>query len=175
MTAPGAGRDDTCRAGVVEDGTDPVAVPADHPGQDEGEFGKEVLLSAARAADHHGRRSVEDEPRGQLTILVEFAYLRFIEPGSDVPVDVPGVVAFDVRPQPGEVEASTSPRGAIPALDAPVEPAYDSPFQAVQQAVGPSHHWRGVRGSSPLLSGGGGGSRASSPLLISRSWLQHHI
>src|SRR4029453_4834310 len=104
MTAPGAGRDDTCPAGVVEDGTDPVAVSAEPPGQDEGELGKPVLFSAARAADHHGRRSVEDEPRGQLTILVEFAYLRFVEPGSDVPLDMPRVVAFDVRSQPGEAE-----------------------------------------------------------------------
>src|SRR5512133_2038743 len=135
MTAPGAGRDDACPAGVVEDGTDPVAVSAEHPGQDEGEFGKHVLFSAARAADHHGRRSVEDEPRGQLTILVEFAYLRFVEPGSDVPVDMPGVVAFDVRSQPGEVETSTSPRGAIPALDAPVESPHDPPLQPEQQTV----------------------------------------
>ena len=130
------------------------------PGQDEGEFGKHVLLSAVRAADHHGRRSVEDQPGGQLAVLVELAYLRFIEPGGDVPVDVPGVVAFDVRPQPGEVKTSTSSRGAIPALDAPVEPAYDPPLQPVQQAV------------RPLIMFGGQGVV---PLLIQRSWLQHHV
>src|ERR687897_970183 len=95
------------------------------------------MLSAARAADHHGRRSVEDQPGGQLAVLVELAYLRFVQPGGDVPVDVPGVVAFDIRPQPGEVKTNTSSRGAIPALDAPVEPAYDSPLQPMQQAVGP--------------------------------------
>src|SRR5215211_4398898 len=122
MTAPGAEWDDTCRAGVVENGTDPVAVAAEQSGQDEREFDKHVLFRAARATDHHGCRPVEDEPCSQLTILVEFAYLRFIEPGSDVPVDVPGVVALYVLPQAGEVKTSTSPRGAIPALDAPVEP-----------------------------------------------------
>ena len=151
VAASGAGRNDADGAGagacrrcslrsrgsVVEDGTDPVAVPAEHPGQDEGEFGKHVLLSAALAADHHGRRSVEDQPGSQLAVLVELAYLRFVQPGGDIPVDVPGVVALDVRPQPGEVKTSTSSRGAIPALDAPVEPAYDSPLQPVQQAVRP--------------------------------------
>ena len=45
-------------------------------------------------------------PGGQLPVLVELAHLRFVEPGGDVPVDVTGVVAFDVRPQPGEVEAT---------------------------------------------------------------------
>ena len=100
VAASGAGRDDAGRAGVVEDGADPVAVSAEQPGQDEGELGEHVLLAAARAADHHGRRSVEDQPGGQLAVLVELAYLRFVEPGGDVPVDVPGVVAFVVRPRP---------------------------------------------------------------------------
>ena len=120
---------------VVENGADPVAVSAEHPGQDEGEFGKHVLLPAARAADHHGRRSVEDQPRGQLTVLVEFAYLRFIEPGSDVPVDVPGIVALDVRPQSVEVEATPPPWGSVAALEAPVESPHDPPLQPEQQAV----------------------------------------
>jgi hypothetical protein len=73
MAASGTGRDDAggasvgvrrcslrSQGSVVEDCADPVAVSAKHPGQDEGEFGKRVLLSAARATDHHGRRSVED-------------------------------------------------------------------------------------------------------------------
>ena len=111
MAASGAGRDDAGRAGVVEDGADPVAVSAEQPGQDESELGQHVLLSAARAADHHGRRSVEDQPGGQLAVLVELAYLRFVEPGGDVPVDVPGVVAFVVRPHSGEVK--TTPRRGV--------------------------------------------------------------
>ena len=141
VAASGAGRHDAYAAGVVEECADPVATPAEQPGQDEGEFGQHVLLPAARAADHHGRRSVEDQPGGQLAVLVELAHLRFVEPGSDVPVDVPGVVALDVRPQPGEVETATAARGAIRALDAPVEPPHDPPLQldvAQQQAVGAS-------------------------------------
>jgi hypothetical protein len=159
VAASGARRDDAGGAGVgghcpcslrsqgsvVEDGAHPVAVSAEHPGQDEGEFDKHVLLSAARAADDHGRRSVEDQPGGQLAVLVELAYLRFVQPGGDIPIDVPGVVAFDVGPQPGEVKTTTSSRGVIPALDAPVEPAHDSPFQPVQQAVGRRDHFRGVQ------------------------------
>ena len=48
MAASGAGRDDARgRAGVVEHGTDPVAVAAEQPGQDERELGQHVLLSAA--------------------------------------------------------------------------------------------------------------------------------
>ena len=149
MTAPGAGRNDTCRAGVVEDGADPVAVAAEQSGEDEREFGKHILFHAAWATDHHGCGSVEDEPRGQLTILVEFAYLRFIEPSGDVPVDVPRVVAFDVRPQPGEVETSTSPLGAIPALDAPVESPHDPPLQPEQQPVRRPDHFGGSGGRPP--------------------------
>ena len=157
VAASGAGRDDAGGAGVgayrgslrsrgsvVEDGADPVAVSAEHPGQDEGELGKHVLLPAARAADHHGRRSVEDQPAGEVAVLVELAYLRFVEPGGDIPVDVPGVVALLV----GRIPAKSSPlprRGAIAALDAPVEPADDPPLQPVQQAVGRGH-LVGVRG-----------------------------
>jgi len=135
MTAPGAGRDDTCPAGVVEDGADPVAVSAEHPGQDGGQFGKHVLLPAARAADHHGRRSVEDQPCGQLTVLVEFADLWFIEPGRGVPVDVPGIVTLGVRPQSVEVEAASPPWGSVAALEAPVESPHDPPLQPEQQTV----------------------------------------
>ena len=131
---------------------------AEQSGQDEGEFGKHVLLSAARAADRHGCRSVEDQPRGQLTVLVELADLRFIEAGGDIPVDVPGIVALYVRPDSGEVEAASPPRGSVPALDAPVEPAHDPPFQPVQQTV---------RRLIIL----GQGDRPPAP----ESWLQHYV
>ena len=105
VAASGAGRDDaggsaphgSLARGLVEDGADAVAVSAEQPGQDERELGQHVLLAAARAADPHGRRSVEDQPGGQLAVLVELAYLRLVQPGGDVPVDVPGVVAFVVR------------------------------------------------------------------------------
>ena len=39
MTAPRSRANDTCRAGVVEDGADPVAVAAEQSGEDEREFG----------------------------------------------------------------------------------------------------------------------------------------
>jgi len=67
---------------------------------------------------------------------------------------VPGVVAFDIGPKPGEVKTSTSSRGPIPTLDPPVEPAYDAPFQPVQQAVGRRDHFRGVRGVVPPADSG---------------------
>src|SRR5215212_7452539 len=145
MTAPAAGWDDAYRAGVVENGTDPVAAAAEQSGQDECELDKHVLFRATQPTDHHGCRSVEYEPCGQLTILVELAYLRFIEPGSDIPVDVPGIVALDIGPQPVEVESAPPPWGSVTALKASVESPHDPPLQLEQQTVRP------------------------------RSWLQHHV
>jgi len=129
MTAPAGRRDDAYRAGVVENGTDPVAAAAEQSGQDDCQLDKDVLFRTTRATDHHGCRSVEDKPCGQLTILVELAYLRFIEAGSDVPVDVPGVVALDVRPQTVEVESPSPSWSSVAALKTPIESPHDPPLQ----------------------------------------------
>ena len=134
-------------ARVVEHRADPVAAATEQPGQDEGELGEHVrpCPRPGPPTDVHRGRTVEDQPGRQLAVLVELAHLRFVEPGGDVPVDVPRVVALDVRPQPGEVETAPPPRRAVAALDAPVEPAHDPPLQPVQQRVG--------RGGRPAVEG----------------------
>src|SRR4051812_15936882 len=149
MNAPTAGWDDAYRAGVVKNGTDPVAAAAEQSGQDERKFDKHVLFRASRSTNHHGCRSVEDEPCGQFAIFVELASLRFVEPGGDVPVDVPGIVALDIGPQPVEVESPPPPWGSVTALKASVESPHDPPLQLEQQTVRRLSLLRGVRGVVP--------------------------
>src|SRR3712207_3616033 len=80
-------------------------------------------------------------------MLVELPDLHFVEAAGDIRGDGSGVGACFVRADGGEVGVTPLSWGAIPALDSPVKPAYDSPFQAVQQAVGRTLHcWSTISG-----------------------------
>jgi len=118
---------------VVEQRADPVPAPAEQPGEDQGELADHVVLAASGRAHRHGRGPVQHQPDHELAVLVEHAKLRLVQPGGDVPVDVPGVVAFDVLAQPGEVCSGSPVRGAVAACQASVEAADDTPLQPEQQ------------------------------------------
>jgi hypothetical protein len=77
---------------------------------------------------------VEQEPRGDLTVLVVFANVRRIHPGGDAPVDVPDVVAVLVFAQVREVDAVAAEQRAVVALKQAVEPADDLPVEALEEA-----------------------------------------
>ena len=77
-------------------GRRPGCRPAEHPGQHHGQLAQHVVLAPPGHAHRHGRQQVEHQPRGQLAVLVEHPDLRLGQPGGDVPVDVPGVVAGQV-------------------------------------------------------------------------------
>ena len=106
---------------VVQQYADPVPAPAEQPGEHQGELADHIVLAAPGRADRHRRGTVQHQPHRELAVLVEQAKLRLVQPGGDVPVDVPGVVALDVLAQPGEVGSCSPVRGAVAARQASVE------------------------------------------------------
>ncbi len=133
VTAAAARRDGTHRPVVVQQRADLVAAPAEHPGEHYRELAEHVVLAPARYANRHGGRAVEHQPDGELAVLVEDPELRLVQPGGDVPVDVPRVVALLVGAQAGEVDSCPAVRRAVPARHAALNPAQHPPLKAEQQ------------------------------------------
>ena len=134
------GRHHAHHPGVVEQRPDAVPAPAEQAGQDEGQLGEHVMFPAAGRAHRHRRRAVEHQPRGQLAVLVEHAQVRVAQPGGDVPVDVPRIVALDVVAQAGQIGTGPAVRGAVAALDPSLQTADNPPFQAEQESFGDGAH-----------------------------------
>ena len=134
--------------GVVEQRADAVPAPAEQPGEHQGKLAEHVVLAAPGRAHRHGRRTVEHQPHGELAVLGEHAKLRLVQPGGDVPVDVPRVVALGVFAQADEVGSGPPVRGAVAARQASVEAADDPPFQAEQEPFRGGAHGHEVSGRS---------------------------
>ena len=80
------------------------------------------------------RAEVEQEPGGDLTVLVVLADVRRVHPRRDAPVDVPDVVAVLVLAQVREVDAVAAEQRAVVTLKQAVEPADDLPVEALEEA-----------------------------------------
>jgi hypothetical protein len=81
------------------------------------------------------RAQVEQEPRGDLALLVVFADVGCGEPRGDVPVDVPDVVAVHVLAQIGEIETVAAEEGPIVAVQHSVQPTDDGPLEAAEDRL----------------------------------------
>ena len=81
-----------------------------------------------------GRAQVEQEPRGDLAVLVVLADVRRVHPGGDVPVDVPDVVAGLVFAEGREVHAVAVEQAPVVALEQAVEAPDDLPVEALEDA-----------------------------------------
>ena len=153
VSAPGAWRHGThdsgvVQPGVVEQGADAVPAPAEQPREDQGKLAEHVVLAAPGRPHRHGRRTVEHQPRGELPVLGEHAKLRLVQPGGDVPVDMPRVVTLGVFAQADQVGSGPPVRGAVAAGQASVEAADDPPFQADQEPFRRGAHGHEVSGRS---------------------------
>ena len=80
-------------------------------------------------------RQVEQEPRGDLAVLVVLAHVRRLQARGDVPVDVAHVVVILVLAQVGEVEPEAAEQRAVVAVQQAVEPADHRPLEAAQERV----------------------------------------
>jgi hypothetical protein len=85
----------------------------------------------ARAEIHRGRK-VEQEPGGNLAVLVVLAHVGRLQPRGDVPVDVAHVVAVLVLAQIGEVQAEAAKQRAIVAVQDAVKTANHRPFEPLK-------------------------------------------
>jgi hypothetical protein len=80
-------------------------------------------------------RKIEQEPGGDLAILVVLAHVRRLQPRGHVPVDVAHVVAVLVLAQVRQVQTKTAKQRAVIAVQEPVEPTDHRPLDAPQQRV----------------------------------------
>ena len=86
-------------------------------------------------AEVDGRAQVEEEPRGDLAVLLVLADVRRVHPRRDVPVDVADVIAELVLAQVGEVDAVPAEQAPVVALEQAVQPADDLPVEALEDAL----------------------------------------
>ena len=81
------------------------------------------------------RAQVEQEPGGDLAVLVVVAHVGRLQARGDVPVDVAHVVVVLVFAQVGEVEAEAAEQRAVVALQQAVEPADHRPLEPPQELL----------------------------------------
>ena len=77
-------------------------------------------------------RQVEQEPGGDLAVLVVLAHVGRLQARGDVPVDVAHVVVVLVLAQVGEVEAEAAEQRAVVAVQQAVETADHRPLEPAQ-------------------------------------------
>ena len=132
-----AGGDRVLDPAAVEHGTDPVAAAGEQPGERRDEVDEHGPLEPIRVdrAEVHRRAEVEQEPRGDLAILVVLADVGRVHPRGDVPVDVADVVAGLVLAQRGEVHAVAVEQAPVVALKQAIQPADDLPVEALEDAL----------------------------------------
>ena len=163
VPAPGARRHGAHCSGVVEQRADAVPAPAEQPGEHQGKLAEHVVLAAPGRPHRHGRRTVEHQPHGELAVFGEHAKLRLVQPGGDVPVDMPRVVALGVFAQANEVGPGPPVRGPVTARQTSVEAAEDPPFQADQEPFRGGAHGHGQR---PLRTTSGAATASSTFVMI---------
>ena len=83
---------------------DPIAALREQPSEADGEIGECGVLAVPVGAKSHRGRLIKDEPGGEVAVLGVQAYVRLVQAGGHVPVDVPDVVLRGVAAQAGEVD-----------------------------------------------------------------------
>ncbi len=128
-------RDHRVDAVAVEHRAHAVAVPRQDPRQHGDELARHRLLLDGARAEIDRRAQVEQEPRGDLALLVVLAHVGRLQPRGDVPVDVPDVVAVHVLAQVGEVEAVAAKERPVVAVQHAVEAADHRPLEPAQDCL----------------------------------------
>ena len=135
LAPAGARRDHVVHVEAVEDRADAVAVAREEARQQRDEIGRQRALLHVLRAEVDRARKVEQEPAGDLAILVVLAHVRGLQPRGDVPVDVAHVVAVLVLADIGEIQAEAAEEGPVIAVQQPVETADHRPLEAPQDRL----------------------------------------
>jgi hypothetical protein len=117
---------------AVQDGADPVAMPGEDAREQRDEIHGQRALAHFAGAEVHRARQVEQEPGGDLPVLVIFPHVGRVEARGHVPVDMANVVPVLVFPQVGEIQALAAKQRAVIALQQAVEAAQHRPLDAPQ-------------------------------------------
>ena len=105
-------------------------------GEHRDEFGRQHALFHIGRAEVHRPGQVEQEPGGDLSILLKLAHMRHLQARGDVPVDVAHVVVRLVLAQVGKVDAKAPEQRAVIALQQAVQAPDHGPFEAAQDTLG---------------------------------------
>ncbi len=90
---------------------------------------EQLALAYPRRAEIDRRAQVEQEPGGDLPVLVVLPHVGDRQAGGDVPVDVADIVVNLVFAQVGEVQPEPAEERPVVALQQPVETAEDRPLE----------------------------------------------
>ena len=117
---------------------DLVALPGQQPRQHGDELGQHLPLGDLARAEIDRGAEIEQEPGGDLAVLVVDAHVGHLRARRDVPVDVADIVVGLVFAQVGEIEAEAAEQRAVVALQQAVEPADHRPLEPREQRLQPA-------------------------------------
>ena len=134
--APAAARrDHGIDAVAVEQRADAIAVARQEARQHGDELGRHRALLQSLRAEIDRRAQVEQEPRGDLALLVVLAHVGRLQARGDVPVDVADVVVVLVLAQVGEIEPVAAEQRPVVAVQHAVQPADHRPLEPAQDRL----------------------------------------
>ena len=117
LPAAAPGREEPLHLVGVERCPDPVAMPGGGQGQDGGHFGGQLPPGPLHGPEAARGAHVDQQQQGQLPLLVEALDEGGAEPGGDVPVDGPDVVAGEILPHLGELDPAAAEGAGVVARD----------------------------------------------------------
>ena len=115
---------------------DAVAVATEESREHSDELARHAALFYLARAEVDRRTQVEQEPGGDVAILVVLAHVRRGQTRGDVPIDVPDVVVILVFAQVGEIEPEAAEERPIVAVQQAVESPQHRPLEPAQHALG---------------------------------------
>ncbi len=132
---PRARRDHRVDAAAVEERADAIAVSAEGAREHRHELGGDRSFLDLRGAEVDRRAQVEQEPRGELALLVVDPDVGRLHACGDIPVDVADVIVQLVFAQIREIDAETAEERSIVAVEQAVEAAQDRPLEAAKDRL----------------------------------------
>src|SRR5438067_13783568 len=105
------------------------------PRQQRDEIGRQLALFHLARAEVDRAGKIEQEPGGDLAVLMVLAHIRRQQPRGHVPVDVAYVVAVLVLAQVREIEAEAAKKRPVVAMQQAVEATHHRPLETAQDRL----------------------------------------
>ena len=81
----------------------------------------------------HRAAQIKQKPGGDLPIFLKLAYMRHLQTGRDVPVDISNIVIRLIFAQVRQIKTKAAEQGPIIAVKQTIKSLDDSPFESTQQ------------------------------------------
>src|ERR1019366_3781593 len=103
-------------AAAVEQRTDAIPVTAESAGEHRHKLRSNRPFFDFLRTEIDRRAQIEQEPRGELALLVVDPDVRRLQARGDVPIDVTNVIVKLVFAQVGQIDAKAAKQGAVVAV-----------------------------------------------------------